>query len=125
MYQLTDAEREWAEAKVGQRIDVRPWTNGAKNRLKGTVVDYKPDTVGMGVFFVCQLDKPNKQGDMEEESYRAFPVWLNDRVKTARNIKHQLSNESRQIVEERIARQEARFKREQDNDDDFDPILPF
>lgn len=114
-YQLSDAEKEWADSFLGKRIDVRPHINGT-NRLKGTVIDYKADTPGVGVYFVCELDKPNKKGDLHEESYRMFPYRLNEKAANIRNMGHQLSKESRRIVQEGITRQQTRKLRVRDDD---------
>lgn len=62
MVKMTAEQREWAERKVGQEIKLR----------KGTakVVDYKPDTVGAGVYLI--VDKKNY--DHPSERFDEVPV---------------------------------------------------
>lgn len=61
-WELTDEHRKWCEERIGKRI--RPW----QAAQRGTIVDYKPDITGLGVFFIVVM----RNGD-EHETYRYFP----------------------------------------------------
>lgn len=63
---MTPEQQRWCESKIGHTI--------TKNRVgRGTIVDYKGDTVGWGCFFIVMFD------DGPEEVCHPYPPALRRR----------------------------------------------
>ena len=71
---MTEDQRKWAESQIDTAISYGESSGGGR----GQVVDYKPDSAGMGVFFIV---KPRRQRRVVEdvdyvETYKEFPPRL-------------------------------------------------
>lgn len=65
---MTEEQRAWVESKLNTLMSYGESSGGGK----GTVVDYKPDSVGMGVFFIIH---PRRQrGKTEDVDYQEHYV---------------------------------------------------
>ncbi len=86
-HKLTPEQKEWANRKIGIQINIEQ-EQAAPSRRKGTVIDWKSDTVGVGVFFILELDTPDPDGEVYTETYRSFPVNLgSDRAKESKSLR--------------------------------------